>query len=207
MKIIKLVIGLILIVSLSTIVYGKLLDLKLNKAEINIVAETTQEDFFPSSIDATTEMANGECWRSIASHVDHAYRCSVIHTIYDPCFKIADTMVACYSDPEEVADIVITTQKPLEDREWSDQASWLSFAKGAESYPWFAILADETRCQVLTGTPVPIDGIDYYFACTNFMDKNMYGEINIETNPWRMRLADYTRIKPDMYVNIIKIYK
>lgn len=160
---------------------------------------TIVEDFVPGNI-VQTDFLNGECWASIASSSDTAYRCTDNdHTIYDPCFEFQTGKVACYRDPDEPATAVISAVGDVMN---TDDRSY-----EADRLPWVSVLEDGTRCYVMTGTGMPIDGTTYHLSCVNAETKGLYGHINKEVTPWQMKLIDYTKNKADAYSNISKVYK
>lgn len=163
----------------------------------DVAPQTVVAPFTPSNYDQASDIT-GECWESIASSSDDAYRCSDNNSLlFDPCFKIDERKAACYIDPEDPADTIIVTQEKLEENSNKD----------SDRLPWVSVLEDGKRCYIMTGTSMVIEGKNYYLSCPTLESQDIYGEIISRDNQWKMKLVDYLGYKEDEYLNIVKVYR
>ena len=108
------------------------------------------------TFDAATMRVNqttlGSCWTtSIASRRRDAFRCSVVNSIHDPCFRINALSVACPTNLAANSGIRIRLTKPLPP------------PMGISAHnPFMMQLAGGISCNVGTGTVIP----DYPFYCS-----------------------------------------
>jgi hypothetical protein len=95
----------------------------------------------------------------------YAWRCFITSgAFYDPCFAPAArsgvTQVACTDSPWSGA-VIVSLAKPLA------RSSWGTPGPSAAKYPWAMVLANGQECGLIEGTAPLIDGVPFYFGCTN----------------------------------------
>ena len=171
--------------------------LKENNNFLDFV-QTEVINFSPVSY-LQAEKIGGKCWQSIASTSDNAYRClGGDNTIYDPCFQIGNQEVACYSDPERPAIVVIKTAEILIGSKSNEHSS----------LPWVAVLEGGDKCYIMTGTGVVIRGEVYHLSCIIGKDQDFFGEITTaDSYPWQMRLVSSKKDIVDTSTKIMTVYK
>jgi hypothetical protein len=116
-----------------------------------IAARTTSVTIDAATM-KVTQTVRGSCWTgSIASRRHDAYRCSVVNSIHDPCFRIDSKNVACPTNVAANSGVRIALTKPLPVPNGTNARN-----------PFVMQLAGGITCNVGTGTVVP----DYPFYCT-----------------------------------------
>jgi hypothetical protein len=114
-------------------------------------AKTTVVTFDPLTM-KVAQQARGSCWTgSIASRRHDAYRCSVVNSIHDPCFKVDSKNVACPTNLAANSGLRIALTKPLPVPN-----------SGNARNAFMMQLAGGITCNVGTGTVIP----DYPFYCS-----------------------------------------
>lgn len=138
---------------------------------------TSVEKFTPVNLN-TIDTLDGECWGSVASESQDAFRCTSDSAIYDPCFKVGDDLVECYISPVDLptARMKIITYKDTERASIS-----------TEQRPWSYILDENIVCTVMTGTGLIINGKSNHLSCVAD-EGNFYGEVEKFDRVWFMNL-------------------
>src|SRR5579884_570315 len=114
-------------------------------------AKTTTVRFDAATMKATATV-RGSCWTtSIASRRRDAYRCSVVNSIHDPCFKVDSKNVSCLTYLAANSGLRIGLTKPLPPPASSNAHN-----------PFMMQLAGGISCNVGTGTVVA----DFPFYCS-----------------------------------------
>jgi hypothetical protein len=139
----------------------------------------------PPGIKVLSRHSGGRCTMSSSFDAgnQYAWRCFLAGgAFYDPCFAPAAqsgvTQVACSDSPWSGATI-ITLARPLA------RSSWGTPRPSAARYPWAMVLANGGECGLIEGTAPLMDGVTFYFGCTDG-----YASFpNTGTEPWT---ADYT---------------
>ena len=95
----------------------------------------------------------------------YAWRCFLSSgAFYDPCFTPAArsdvTQVACRDSPWSGA-VIINLATPLA------RSSWGTPKPSATKYPWAMTLANGQECALIKGTAPIMDGVTFYFGCTD----------------------------------------
>ncbi len=105
---------------------------------------------------------SGECWTdSIAVSRSDVWRCMVGNEIYDPCFSSAglNNAVICDANPAQgSAGFVLKLTKPLPKP---------SFQASPPTRPWLVKLADNTTCEIQTGTIAFVAGLEIPYGCSD----------------------------------------
>jgi hypothetical protein len=113
---------------------------------------------------------SGECWTdSIAVSRSGVWRCMVANEIYDPCFSIADLTgaVVCDANPAKGSTgFVLKLTRPLPKP-----------SSGGPTYPrpWLVKLADNTTCEIQTGTIALVAGLEIPYDCSDSQECNDNG--------------------------------
>lgn len=116
-----------------------------------IAAKTTTVTFDAATM-RVNQTTKGSCWTtSIASRRHDAFRCSVVNSIHDPCFRIDSKNVACPTNLAANSGVRIRLTKPLPPPMGNSGRN-----------PFMMQLAGGITCNIGTGTVIP----DYPFYCT-----------------------------------------
>jgi hypothetical protein len=113
----------------------------------------------------------------------YAWRCfTASGAFYDPCFAPAAqsgvTQVACSDSPWSGA-VIVSLAKPLA------RSSRGTPGPSAAKYPWAMVLANGQECGLIEGTAPLMDGVTFYFGCTDG-----YASFpGTRTEPWTVNYA------------------
>jgi hypothetical protein len=113
----------------------------------------------------------------------YAWRCFIASgAFYDPCFAPAAqsgvTQVACSDSPWSGA-VIVSLAKPLA------RSSRGTPGPSAAKYPWAMVLANGQECGLIEGTAPLMDGVTFYFGCTDG-----YASFpGTRTEPWTVNYA------------------
>jgi hypothetical protein len=105
---------------------------------------------------------SGECWTdSIAVSRSGVWRCMVGNEIYDPCFSsvgLTDAVICNANPARGSAGFILRLTKPLPKP---------SLRVPAHPRPWLVKLADNTTCEIQTGTIAFVAGLDVPYGCSD----------------------------------------
>lgn len=113
----------------------------------------------------------------------YAWRCFIASgAFYDPCFAPAAqsgvTQVACSDSPWSGA-VIVSLARPLA------RSSRGTPGPSAAKYPWAMVLANGQECGLIKGTAPLMDGVTFYFGCTDG-----YASFpGTRTEPWTVNYA------------------
>jgi hypothetical protein len=134
-----------------------------------------------------TESKNGSCWTgsNIASSNPKAYRCTVGHDLYDPCFETEDKKVICGITPlSDKYGFELRLTEPLPDN--SARAK-----KDSGLSSWIVKLDNDVVCMKLSGTAGDIPRADgkmgdlYFYTCDD--NSVIVGYIDTTESVWSVR--------------------
>ncbi|QQG47320.1 MAG: hypothetical protein HY044_04310 [Candidatus Woesebacteria bacterium] len=187
----RMFIALILFVIASTIAYK----LRIQNSIVKSEPKTELLNFTPT--DLPEKKVFGSCWvNSLASSNPKAWRCTVDHGIYDPCFDIEGIVVVCGVKPgsENKDSFIINLTKPLPTNEQNND--W---------HPWIMELSNGLRCTKITWAADSLDG-EYYFYICDKDEAVVLGNIDTSNPLWEVKVGYRGTTKTDQY-DVIKAWR
>lgn len=135
------------------------------------------------------ESKSGNCWTgsNIASSNSKAYRCTIGHNLYDPCFETDDKKVVCGVTPfgnEYGFELRLTEPLP-------DNSARANKDSGLSS--WIVKLDNDVVCVKFSGTAGEIPRADgkmgdlYFYTCDD--ESVIVGHIDTSEPVWSVRTA------------------
>ncbi len=132
-------------------------------ADGSATTETEVVRYEPAALEADVDAERGECFSEslAAAGRSDAARCSMVNSIFDPCFVVGDdaTLMECEPDPiAGTPGTYLSLAEPWPGAEGEDLE---------ETQPWLLQVADGTVCGFLTGATGGLDGERLNYGCTN----------------------------------------
>lgn len=163
-------------------------------------------DYMPTT--SPNDVKEGSCWTGSnnASSNPNAYRCTIGHNLYDPCFKEQNNKVICGITPvDNSKSFELKLTEPLPNNNLrADKDSGLA--------PWIAELDNKVICTKFGGTAGDIPRADgkigdlYFYTCG---DKSVIvGHIDTSGPLWRAQTAFIKADGSDYQThNILKVWR
>lgn len=201
----KLIITTILVISF---VFSVFIVLKQNKQQVSGVQQLKTEivDYLPITI--PREFKDGGCWTgsNIASSNSKAYRCTIGHNLYDPCFETDDKKVICGITPlgdEYSFELRLTEPLP-------DNSARAKKDSGLSS--WIVKLDNDVVCMKFSGTAGDIPRADgkmgdlYFYTCDD--ESVIVGHIDTSEPVWSV-LTTFIKQSGSEYIvhKVIKAWR
>lgn len=179
-----------------------------NKKITKTINEKTQVIEYKQSF-VPNQSKEGSCWTgsNVASSNKTAFRCTVGHYIYDPCFETESKKVVCSVTPDDNSkSFELKLTEPLPNNE-------LRAGPDSGLANWIVDLDNGTRCTKFSGTAGSLlsDSSDsaqemYFYTCSD--ETVLVGYPDMNSPLWQVKVTKIDRDKTVFrYLSIIRAWQ